>query len=196
MSLPYTVTLPITTTNFRLDVTSASTESLTVVPGDPTKVLVDLRDTFHKFLQGDIANNVTISTGLSVATGLFTLTSNGFTDGDTVTIGGIVFVAKTSPSTALQFGIGASAIASCANLATLINSYTNTTNLNGSVGAFTAVAGSSTTSGTVAVAAAAWGSIGNCIATTASVTGSYGTWGHTTLTGGKTTLVAINSQGL
>ena len=60
-----------------------------------------------------------LSTGAVQATGTVTFAS--IADGDTITINGVVLTAKTSPSGASQFAIGASDTAAATNFAAKIN---------------------------------------------------------------------------
>lgn len=60
-----------------------------------------------------------ISTGAVQATDAVTFSS--FVEDDTVTVNGVVFVGKNSPSTSLQFGIGLDDAATALNFATKIN---------------------------------------------------------------------------
>lgn len=82
---------------------------------------------FKNGYTGDV-NNATLYTSENLQ-GEATLTSTGtFSDADTVTIGGVVFTAKTTlGATAGNFLIGANAAASITNLTALINAPTVTT---------------------------------------------------------------------
>jgi hypothetical protein len=83
--------------------------------------------TFKNGYTGEVSN-ATLYTSENLS-GEATLTSTGtFSDADTVTIGGVVFTAKTTlGATAGNFLIGANAAASITNLAALINTPGTTT---------------------------------------------------------------------
>lgn len=55
-----------------------------------------------------------------------TITFSSIADADTITVGKTVFTAKTSPSGAAQFGVGASDTEAAANAAVKINAHTTT----------------------------------------------------------------------
>lgn len=189
----------IASSNLRLDVT------LNVNAGDQAPLIPiagqvgeysreQFRDLFHKFAQGALQSSITVSTSLTYASNTYTIASGNLSANDTLTIGGVVLTAVASGATGAQFNIGTSALATAQNLAALINSYTNSSSNNGTVGMITASAAAGTSSsGVVTMTAAAAGSIGNAIATSKSA--SNGTLLHTTLVGGTTPSAVLTNLG-
>lgn len=128
-------------------------------------------------------SNFSMVLGSGAASGVLTTTGN-FSDGETVTVGGLTYTFKTAlTSTARQILIGADAAASLANLAAALTlsvgagtAYSSTTGANAAVGS--AVAASST----LTVTAATLGTAGNSVATTE--TAANASWGGATMSGG------------
>lgn len=201
MSLPNTTTLPITSSVFRLDVTTnvdAKSQpgvflntvggAASNYPQDPESFLVSLQAFFHKAAQGDISTSIVYNQGLTAATGVFTITSSNMSAGDTVVINGVTFTAESSTPTSVHFVVGASALITAQNLAACVNANSSM------AGIVTAVASAGTSSsGVVTFTAGAPGTIGNCVTTTASSTN--GSWGAAKLAGGANTSIATNNLG-
>jgi len=100
---------------------------------------------------------LTIESGGVQSNGTFTIAPNA-ADGDTAVIGGVTLTARTSPTLAAEFQIGASVEDTAKNLADKINSL-STVNI-------FVVAGYA--AGVVTVAATTQGAIGDAITTTAT----------------------------
>jgi phage tail sheath gpL-like len=78
-----------------------------------------LRNLIERVLQGEQLAYAKVSTNPVQASG--TVTFSSLVADDTVTINGVVFTAKASPSGTNQFGLGANDTAAAANLAAKIN---------------------------------------------------------------------------
>ena len=70
---------------------------------------------------GAISESVTINAGPVKATGTITIAVGNMADADTITINGVVLTAKTTPTTAVQFKVGSSALQTGINLQNCIN---------------------------------------------------------------------------
>lgn len=78
-----------------------------------------LRNLIEKMLQGEQLAYAKVSTNPIQATG--TITFSSLAADDTVTVNGVIFTAKVSPSGANQFALGADDTAAAANFAAKIN---------------------------------------------------------------------------
>jgi hypothetical protein len=135
-----------------------------------------LRNLFQKIEAGSLAANISVTTGSAVpvqASGTLTLVYGSLVSGtSTCVIGATTLTAETSPSGAVQFGIGANLGAACANLAACVNA--NTT-----LNAYRYAAVTAT--GVVTVTTYAARTLGNLV----TLTGGTGiTHSAATLTGG------------
>ena len=124
---------------------------------------------------GAITEAVTINSGPTKGTGTITIASGNMSDADTITINSVVLTAKTTPTTAVQFKVGSTALQTGINLQNCIN-------INkASIGA-TASYAKSSTSAVVTCTAIASGTAGNL---TWSQSGSNVTLaGSTAMSGG------------
>ncbi len=117
----------------------------------------------------------------STLDGTYTATA---TADDTVTIAGVVFTAKASPSGEAEFAIGASATASATNLAAKIAAHSGLTGI---------VTATSPSAGVVRVTCEVPGRIGNLI--TVAESSSDFTWaGGATVLAGATSTVAATTR--
>lgn len=103
---------------------------------------------------GAITEAVTLNSGPVRASGTITIAVGNMADADTITIHAIVLTAKTTPTTAVQFKVGSTALQTGINLRNCINSNT------ASIGV-TATYAKSSTSAIVTVTAAGAGTSGN-----------------------------------
>lgn len=78
-------------------------------------------------------------TGTAAASRTITITFGSVSDGDTVTFGSTVFTARTAPTLATEFAIGANGTATATNLAALINASTATRGIISATSATTVV---------------------------------------------------------
>ncbi len=103
---------------------------------------------------GAISESVTLNSGPTKGTGTITIAVGNMSDADTITIHGVVLTAKTTPTTAVQFKVGSTALQTAINLKACINANS------GSIGA-TATYAKSSTSGVLTVTALGAGTTGN-----------------------------------
>jgi hypothetical protein len=115
---------------------------------------------FQRFGIGGYSSIVEVNAVGTSATGLITLSS--FVANDTVTVAGLVLTGKASPTTSVQFKIGASDTATAANLAACINA--NTTLI--------PLVSAKASNATVLVTSIATGTIGNFLTLAISAHGS------------------------
>lgn len=87
--------------------------------GGNSRYITKFTNFFGKLALGVWNSRIIVTTGQVAATGTVTLSS--MVANDTVTINGTVLTAATTPSTTVQFKVGATDTATAANLATVIN---------------------------------------------------------------------------
>lgn len=108
---------------------------------------------FAAIAGGPFAGSVKVTTGAVKAFGTLTVTSTGPTNGETFSIGNVVFTAETSGATGNQFNINASATVVATNIAAAVNASSDTAGIVVATSAlgvvtFTAVAPGTTGNGT------------------------------------------------
>lgn len=134
--------------------------------------------------RGKLANGLVVMNGDAVrATGTLTSDTTNVSDGDTVTIGTIVYRFKNTMAAAYDVKIGADAATSLDNLKAAINaSGTPGTEYFAGTLAHPTVTATTNTDTTQVVQAIAYGTAGNSIASTE--TSSHLSWGAATLASG------------
>lgn len=113
-------------------------------------------------MNGVHASRISVVTTAVQATG--TITFSSIVADDTVTVNGVVYTAKVSPSGAHEFALGASDTAAAANFAAKLNADTDTH--------ITGVVTGSAASGVITLTSTVAGNIGNCITIAISAHGS------------------------
>lgn len=105
---------------------------------------------------GAITEAVTLNSGPVKATGTISIATGNMADADTITINGVVLTAKTTPTTAVQFKVGSTALQTAINLRNCINTNSGTIGVTA-----TYARGTVTTTGVVTCTAVGAGTTGN-----------------------------------
>lgn len=127
---------------------------------------------------GAITEAVTLNSGPVRATGTISIATGNMADADTITINSVVLTAKTTPTTAVQFKVGTTALQTAINLRNCINTNSSTIGVTA-----TYARGTVTTTGVVTCTANGAGTAGNY---TWSQSGSNVTLAGTTAMSGGT----------
>ncbi len=105
---------------------------------------------------GAITEAVTLNSGPVRATGTISIATGNMSDADTITINSVVLTAKTTPTTAVQFKVGSTALQTAINLRNCINANSATIGVTA-----TYARGTVTSTGVVTCTALGAGTSGN-----------------------------------